>query len=158
MGAVVLMLAAPSLGEADFAETSRHRNRRIGYSGVGGHSEQSSTAINVVVPQVDRSQARSLTSAKTELHNRSSIPVVLCERDLAPESWREMLEHLRQMDDPPLLVVISRLADERLWAEALNLGAHDVLAKPFDASEVTRILSLAWLRWRHRHVGTGGRN
>ena len=84
--------------------------------------------------------------------------MVLCERDLAPESWREMLEHLRQMDDPPLLVVISRLADERLWAEALNLGAHDVLAKPFDASEVTRILSLAWLRWRHRHVGTGGRN
>ena len=28
-------------------------------------------------------------------------------------------------------------------AEALNLGAHDVLAKPFDAGEAVRVLSLA---------------
>jgi len=43
---------------------------------------------------------------------------------------------------PPLLIVTSRLADERLWAEVLNLGAHDVLAKPFNAEEVVRVLDL----------------
>src|SRR5258708_1703459 len=97
-------------------------------------------------------KARSLTSAKTKLRTRNSFPVVLCERDLSPDSWREMLEYLRDMNDPPLLVVTSHLADERLWAEALNLGAYDVLAKPFDAVEVTRILSSARLRWQRQQV------
>jgi hypothetical protein len=50
----------------------------------------------------------------------------------------------------------SRSADEFLWAEALNLGAYDVLARPFEPSEVMRTLSLAWLQWneagRHRPV------
>jgi len=35
------------------------------------------------------------------------------------------------------------LADEHLWAEALNLGVYDVLAKPLDDSGVVRVLSLA---------------
>jgi DNA-binding response OmpR family regulator len=49
------------------------------------------------------------------------------------------------------LIVTSRLADERLWVEALNLGAFDVLAKPFDQKELVRSVSLAWLHWRHHH-------
>jgi hypothetical protein len=80
-----------------------------------------------------------------------SIPIVLCEDDMLPGTWREMLEHTAVLPDPPLLIVTSRLADERLWAEALNLGAYDVLAKPFDATEVVRILSLAWQHWQDRH-------
>ena len=30
----------------------------------------------------------------------------------------------------------------------LNLGAYDVLSKPFDRAEVLRIISLAWLHWK----------
>ena len=81
---------------------------------------------------------------------RSSIPIVLCEADLPRATWREMLEESRSLSNPPLLIVTSRLADERLWAEALNLGAYDVLAKPFDEHEVVRIVSLAWLHWKER--------
>ena len=54
-----------------------------------------------------------------------------------------MLEHISLFPDPPLLIVTSGLADARLWAEALNLGTYDVLAKPFDATEVIRIVRLA---------------
>ena len=43
----------------------------------------------------------------------------------------------------------SRLADEAFWAEVLNLGAYDVLMKPFDATEVFRVVSLAWLSWKN---------
>ena len=43
-----------------------------------------------------------------------------------------------------LMIVTSRLADERLWAEALNLGAYDVLAKPFDRTEAMRVVAAAW--------------
>lgn len=76
-------------------------------------------------------------------------PAVLCERDLGTFTWKDVLPALATLPDPPLLIVTSRLADERLWAEALNLGAHDVLAKPFAAQEVTRVLRLACLRWKN---------
>ena len=91
-----------------------------------------------------------LASAMSALQG-SRIPVVLCERDLLPGTWKEMLARLTLMACPPLLIVTSRLADEYLWAEALNLGAYDVLAKPFDAGEVARVVSLAWLRWKDRY-------
>jgi len=42
-----------------------------------------------------------------------------------------------------VLVVTSKLADESLWAEVLNLGGDDVLAQPFDHEEVTRVVRSA---------------
>jgi DNA-binding response OmpR family regulator len=51
------------------------------------------------------------------------------------------------LPDPPPLIVTSRLADERLWVEALNLGAFDVLAKPFDSTEAMRVVGAAWRAW-----------
>lgn len=82
---------------------------------------------------------------------KNRLPIVLCERDLGPETWRDVFEGIALAVDPPLLIVTSRLADEHLWAEALNLGAYDVLAKPFDAMELTRSLTSAWLHWCERH-------
>jgi len=79
------------------------------------------------------------------------LPVVICDCDVSPGTWREMLDHISLLPDPPLLIVTSRLADERLWAEALNLGAWDLLAKPFDADEVMRIVSVARQHWQDRH-------
>jgi DNA-binding response OmpR family regulator len=96
-----------------------------------------------------------LASALAALR-KDRVPVVVCESDLQPGSWKEVLEELNTLSDPPFLIVTSRLADERLWAEVLNLGAYDVLAKPFDRTEVIRIVSMAWLRWRNRHGTPGG--
>ena len=90
--------------------------------------------------------SHTLESAVATLR-RSTIPIVLCEANLLPGAWREMLEESRHLSYPALLIVASRLADD-LWAEALNLGAYDVLAKPFDENEVVRIVSFAWLHWK----------
>ena len=79
------------------------------------------------------------------------ISVVLCERDLMPGRWADVLNGLNHLPHPPSLIVTSRLADDQLWAEALNLGTWDVLAKPFDLTEVTRVLSSAWLHWRQQY-------
>lgn len=81
---------------------------------------------------------------------QKQVPIVICERDLEGASWKALLEQTALMPDPPYLIVASRLADEYLWAEALNLGAYDVLAKPFEAAEVLRVLSSAWLHRQHR--------
>ena len=77
----------------------------------------------------------------------SEIGVVLCERDLSPGDWKDMLERVRYVTDAPPLIVTSRHADDRLWAEALGCGAYDVLAKPFDRRELVRSVSLAWRHW-----------
>jgi len=78
------------------------------------------------------------------------IPILICDCALTPGTWQEMLERISLLPDPPLLIVTSRLADERLWAEAVNLGAWDVLAKPFDAEETIRIVNVAWQHWQDR--------
>lgn len=93
------------------------------------------------------SKTRTLASALAFLKARKT-PVVLCERDLLPGSWKDLLEQATRLPSAPAVIVSSRLADDRLWAEALNLGAWDVLAKPFDNSEVFRSVSMAWRHWR----------
>ena len=79
------------------------------------------------------------------------FPLVVCERNLLPGKWTQLLDEIRLLSIPPFLIVTSRAADDYLWAEALNMGAYDVLAKPFDLTEVTRILSSAWLHWHEQY-------
>ncbi|MFN7992820.1 MAG: response regulator [Bryobacteraceae bacterium] len=99
-------------------------------------------------------QAGCLRAALSQIR-KHPISVVLCERDLAPGTWVDVLETLKLLDHAPPLIVTSRLADDRLWAEALNLGAYDVLAKPFDLEELNRTLNLAFLHWHHSHDEVG---
>jgi DNA-binding response OmpR family regulator len=73
--------------------------------------------------------------------------ILICERDLPDGTWKDVLDRLQSMAKAPLLLVVSRHADESLWAEVLNLGGYDVLLKPFDRSEVTRVIGMAWRQW-----------
>jgi DNA-binding response OmpR family regulator len=77
-----------------------------------------------------------------------SVPVLLCERDLADGNWEDLLNATAGMPAPPNLIVFSRLADESLWAKVLNLGGFDVLLTPFEPEEVLRIAFAAWSRWQ----------
>lgn len=86
--------------------------------------------------------------AAMQLRSRHQISVVVCERDLPPYSWKDLLGAVAALPKPPLVIVTSRHADDHLWAEALNLGAHDVLAKPYDPAEVLRTVRSAVLHWR----------
>jgi DNA-binding NtrC family response regulator len=79
-----------------------------------------------------------------------TIPVVLCETDLLPDIWRDLLDQITRAPNPPAVIVSSRLADDRLWAEALKLGAWDVLARPFMRTEVFQAVSAAWRHWWNR--------
>ncbi|MBS1857165.1 MAG: hypothetical protein JST11_17480 [Acidobacteria bacterium] len=86
--------------------------------------------------------------AALDLLRRSETAIAVCECDRAPDAWRELLRLFAHLPHPPCLIVTSRLADDYLWAEALNLGAFDVLAKPFRQQEVTRAFTSAWLQFR----------
>jgi DNA-binding response OmpR family regulator len=71
---------------------------------------------------------------------RNEISVVLCECDLPDGNWKDLLACLACFANPAPLIVTSRLADDFLWAEVLNLGGYDLLVKPFNAEEVMRTL------------------
>ena len=85
------------------------------------------------------------TVAEAARHLTSShFHVVLCERRLADGDWKRILDLTSRMTEPAQVIVLSRDGDERLWAEVLNLGAWDVLIKPFHPKEVYRTIHSAW--------------
>lgn len=68
--------------------------------------------------------------------------IVVCDAKVRNKGdWQELLEETESAQ--PLMIVVSTHADERLWAEVLNLGGFDVLALPFDRDELRRSLSSA---------------
>jgi len=93
--------------------------------------------------------ARSRAEAFAFLRD-NAVPVLICESDLIDGTWRDMLDRTTHMQHAPLLIVTSRSADDALWAEVLNLGGYNVLAKPFDSREVFHVVANAWLHWKNQ--------
>ncbi len=128
--------------------------------------EPSNVAVLAMLPDdEDRSSlAAILEQCNWQLESRNSLAdarvavseldagVVICACDLPDAHWTDVLRELQRKDVPPGLIVASRLADDRLWAEVLNLGGDDVLATPFVASEVRHSVSLAWRQSRGRSL------
>ena len=83
--------------------------------------------------------AESLQQARERLHTQS-YDVVLTEAELSDGKWLDVLHLVRDSPREPEVIVTDRQADARFWAEALNLGAYDLLAQPFYQPEVQRIL------------------
>ncbi len=82
------------------------------------------------------------------LLNELATGVVISACELPDANWKEALQEMQRKSVLLPMIVVSRLADERLWAEVLNLGGYDVLATPFDTKEVLHSVTLAWHRSR----------
>ena len=80
-----------------------------------------------------RTSAEAVTAAR-----RTAAPIIVCDERFADGEWKELWNELGKLPCPPEFILASRLADERLWAELLNLGGYDLLTKPFRAEEVIR--------------------
>ena len=86
-----------------------------------------------------------------EVLKGDEVGVVLSDCTLPDgHSWKDLLRAVEATSPARPLIVTDRLADERLWGEVLNLGAYDLLTKPFRPEEVFRVISLAWQSWRSR--------
>jgi DNA-binding response OmpR family regulator len=86
--------------------------------------------------------ANSCETAFALLSNHE-VTVIVCERDLPDGTWRDIIAYSAGSEKPPLVIVTSVFADDRLWSEVLNLGGYDVLAKPFHEQEVRHVLASA---------------
>lgn len=74
---------------------------------------------------------------------RYSYGAVLTEARLPDGTWLDVLNAVSDLASCSALIVTKRAADDLFWAEVLNQGAYDLLAQPFDAGEVQRILTNA---------------
>ena len=70
----------------------------------------------------------------------SRCSVVLCEKNLPDGCWSDLLGCARSLADSPPIIVMSRVADEGMWADVLNQGGFDLLVKPLENSDLRRIL------------------
>lgn len=106
--------------------------------------EEDRTALRAIFDRSDWElrEAKNISEAM-RLLVREHIPVVICERDLPVGDWRALLDALQLLSYPPHLIVSSRMADNRLWAEVLNLGGYDVQPIPFDPAAILRTAQLA---------------
>ena len=92
---------------------------------------------------------RTLTEAFEAL-KRPGVPVVICESSFPEGDWKLLFQRTREQAQAPSFIVSSRLADDYLWSEVLNLGGYDVLATPFSTQEVTHVVRCAWESWKMR--------
>jgi len=112
--------------------------------------------LTVGIGDADHSElARFLPEPESTLYRasarREALPlirrhwpnVVMCEQFLGDGTWRDLLDDIQAGPHSPMLIVCSLLADDRLWAEVLNIGGFDVLMKPFHAKEVNRVVHMA---------------
>ena len=90
-------------------------------------------------------QAGSVREGRAQLQQQT-YDAVLTEAKLPDGNWLDVLHLVRENPREMAVIVTDPQADTRLWAEVLNLGAHDLLAQPFQETEVRRILSRACFR------------
>jgi len=89
--------------------------------------------IGQVVGAVESSQNTKSFICSGAVAKDSNSSGGFCERDLLSGTGRDMLDHLTLLPQPAYLIVSSRLGDNHLWAEALNIGGYDVLANHLTA-------------------------
>jgi DNA-binding response OmpR family regulator len=76
------------------------------------------------------------------------VHLVICAATLCDIEWKSWIAETCQQPEAPKVIVSSRLTPESPRSEALNPGCYDVLSWPYVASEVLRVVSLAWHRWK----------
>jgi two-component system, NtrC family, response regulator PilR len=89
--------------------------------------------------------ARTLAQARSRLRN-NNFDVVLTDSAFPGGTWLDVLHLVREVPFEIRVIVTDPQADARFWAEALNLGAYDLLTQPFEEHEVQRIVQNACAR------------
>ncbi len=103
------------------------------------------------ISQMVRSLPLAIEYADTLQHARAKLrqdefEVILTEAKLPDGNWLDVLHLVRSSPQELQVIITDPQADARLWSEALNRGAYDLIAQPFYEPEVRRILHNACTR------------
>jgi DNA-binding NtrC family response regulator len=123
------------------------RSRILFISGHQTDAQRLSLMLHALPLALDH--AETLQDARAKLQQKD-YDVVLTEAALPDGQWLDVLHLARECPREMEVIVTDPHADARFWAEALNLGAYDLLAQPFYEPEVRRILYNACSRPAYR--------
>ncbi len=113
---------------------------RSGVLFVTSHPEDAHRLSQILDPlRVDLDFVEDLEHLRDRL-GREQYPVILTDADLPDGTWPDVLDMAREMAPGCEVIVTHRFADARLWTEALDRGAYDLLPQPFHEPEVRRIV------------------
>ena len=126
---------------------------RSGVLFVSPHPEDASRLSQILGPlPVELDHVQDLSHARNRLEHER-YPVILSDTELPDGEWPDVLDLAREKSPEAQVILTGRFADARLWTEALDRGAYDLLVQPFEAPEVLRILGTACRRDAHRCAG-----
>ncbi len=86
--------------------------------------------------------AASLDEAEMRLR-RAKVRVLLTNSSFRGGNWKDALETASHIRRAVAVVVAAKSADEQLWIAVLELGAYDLVQKPFEPDDLRRILETA---------------
>src|SRR5262245_45008200 len=119
------------------------RSRVLYVSGRLADAQNLSEMVRNLPLMIDH--AGTLRQARDTLQ-QGHYDVILTDSSLPDGTWKDALHLARETPGDIQVIVTDPHADGKLWSEALNFGAYDLLAQPFYAPEVRRILYNACTR------------
>ena len=75
-----------------------------------------------------------------EIMHEKTIDLLITDRSMPNLGGLELLQKLREEKRFVPAIIVSAFGEERLWAEAIGLGAEEYILKPFQAEEVLRVV------------------
>jgi DNA-binding NtrC family response regulator len=145
-------------------KSSRHRAREL-----GGAASVSGDPVKLVAITQDTDDSAALQQIAANYGWRISVvdssdaaitvlterptPLVICDRDLPNEAWREVLAKIAGVPQAVCVLLASRVVDDYLWHQVIHHHGYDVVVKPFQPEELRRAVTFAWSwrGWTYRH-------
>jgi DNA-binding NtrC family response regulator len=94
------------------------------------------------------------TSECISVAEREQADVVFCSAD--PGEYRRLLDALKRRGLPLPVVVVSRIPETSEWLDAMEAGATDYCAAPFERRHVSWLVESALLSTERVQAGAAG--
>jgi two-component system response regulator PilR (NtrC family) len=88
-------------------------------------------------------QGVSCADARRLLRGPSPFPLVFAETQLPDGTWADILALAEKAARPVNVIVVARLVDTRFYVEAIEAGAFDYIAPPFNSTDVRYVMRTA---------------
>jgi DNA-binding NtrC family response regulator len=88
--------------------------------------------------------AQSRAQAKRMLGGLDPVPLVFTETQLPDGTWADILAVAGKAARPVNVIVVARVVDTRFYVEAIETGAFDFLAPPFNATDLAYVVRSAF--------------
>jgi DNA-binding NtrC family response regulator len=74
-------------------------------------------------------------------------PIILLDRGWPGAEWRTAVQRFAASPNHACVVLVSGADDAYLWQELVRSGGYDILPKPIQADDVSRVMKLALPYW-----------